>query len=518
MNFLQALDDPKLLKPWIRKLDLSAWRIFHAAADGLPIDPANLGLFMRCTGRASFPSIRAVEVYAEIGRRGGKSANVALRAVYETCIATDWKQHLAPGQQAIYAVISVDRQAAREVFNYCLGILKSTPLLREMIVQEAKEEIVLNNGAVIQIRAASFRSVRGPAYIGAVLDELAFFRDADTAANPASEIIAALSPAIIPGGIIFGISSVFNRQGILWETHQRHFGKNGDVLVWHSDTLTMNPTFSRSKIERERAKDPARAAAEYDSAWRDDIMALYSAEAVDGAMTERGDIPYMSGVKYFAFVDPSGGRRDSAALAIAHRDKSGRVVLDVAVERKAPHDPGEVVNEFSALLQAYGLREVMGDRYGGEWPVAEYRKHGIRYNLAEMTASELYLAALPLFSGGLIDLPKSDRLRGQLCGLLRRTSGGGKDSVIAGQGDSSHSDLANAAMGVVVLASREKQGGPVFIISDTYFCGPNAGMRDSDLAERSRHSISRDGIKKLPPRQVIIMGNLPKNKNNGGQK
>jgi hypothetical protein len=510
MNFIEAVKDRGLLGTWTKRFDLSSWLVFHAAIDGLPIDPANLGLFSRCTGRTTFPTIRAVEVYGEIGRRGGKSANIALRAVYECAIRTEWRDHLAPGQQAIFAIVSVDRQAAREVFNYVSGILHSTPLLESMVAAEGKEEIELNNGAIIQIRTASFRSVRGPAYIGAVLDELAFFRDADSSANPASEIIAAISPAIIPGGIIFGISSVFNRQGILWDTHQQFFGKDGDVIVWHADTLTMNPTFSRAKIQRERAKDQARASAEYDSLWRDDVMGLYSAENIDAAMHDRGDIPFMSGVKYLAFVDPSGGRRDSAALAIAHRDKSGRIILDLMAERKAPHDPGEVVQEFSTLLQAYGLKEVVGDRYGGEWPVAAYKKQGIKYSPAEMTASELYLAALPLFSGNLIDLPKSDRLRNQLCGLLRRTSGGGKDSVLAGQGDSSHSDLANAAIGAVNLAVQGQPHHGVVLMSDRYLYGPNAGMRDSDLGDRSRHSTAWDVIPSASTKQVILMGDLPK--------
>lgn len=468
-TFLEALDDPKLLQPWTSKLDLSAWRVFHAAVDGEPIAEQNRLLFMRSTGRTVFPNVRAMEVYAEIGRRGGKSANIALRAVYETAIKTEWREHLAPGQQAIFAIISVDRQAAREVFNYCSGILHSTPLLKSMIESEAKEEIVLKNGAIIQIRAASFRSIRGPGYIGCCLDELAFFRDLETSANPAKEIVNSISPAILPNGIIFGISSVFNRQGILWENHQRYFGKDGDVLIWHAPTLTMNPTFSKEKIARERAKDPAVAAAEYDSEWRDDIQGLYSPEAVDAAMIPgRGDLPFISTNSYFAFVDPSGGRRDSAALGIAHLEKS-KIILDMMAERKSPHDPGEVVKEFSVLLKAYHLSKVTGDRYAGEWPVAAYRKQGITYELSERTASELYLTALPLFSGAVIELPGSDRLRGQLCSLMRRTSGGGKDSVISGQSDSTHSDLANAAIGAVVLAAGKKKRIPLSEIPGGFY-------------------------------------------------
>ena len=458
ISFLEALDDPALFKPWTAKLDLSAWRVFVAAVYGLLIGTAALPLFTRCTGRDRIPTRRAAEAYAEIGRRGGKTLMMALIAVYETCIRTSWQQHVAPGQQAVFAIIAVNRLAAREAFNYVSGILHSVPLLAGMIESETKDEIALKNGALIQIRTASFRALRGPSYIGCILDELAFFRDDETSANPAGEIVAALSPAIIPGGLLLGISSVYNRAGYLWEQHQRYYGQDGDVLIWHADTLTMNPTFSRAKIERERLKDPASAAAEYDSEWRDDLAALYSSEAVDMALCLGADIPFRQGIQYKAFVDPSGGRRDSAALAIAHRGEKGRVIVDFMTERKAPHDPHQVAAAFAEVLKSYQIFSVTGDRYGGSWPETAYKEHGIRYEQADMTASELYLAALPLFSAGSIELPRSDRLRGQLCSLLRKTSTGGRDQVIAGQSDSSHADLANAVIGAVMLAAKRGAG------------------------------------------------------------
>lgn len=456
ITFLDALNDPRLLGTWTKGMDLSAWRVFHAALDGLEQDPASKGLFMRCTGRLNFPSARAVEAYAAVGRRGGKSANAALRAVYECAIRTTWQQYLAPGQVAIFPIISVDRQAAQEIFRYVSGILHSTPLLRGMIESEEKEQIVLKNRSAIQVRVASFRSVRGPSYVGGILDEMAFMRDVETSANPCAEIVAALTPGILPGGLLLGISSVYGCAGYLWQMSQRHFGQDGDVLFWRAPTMVMNPTFSREKIERERLKDPAKARREYDSIESEDIMALYSPDAVDAALVERGDLPYVPGVKYFAFCDPSGGRRDSAALAIAHLEKGGRVIVDAAVERKSPHVPQKVTAEFCEILKAYHLERVTGDRFGGEWPVQQYKAEGIRYELSDRTASELYLAALPLFSGSRLELPKSDRLRGQLVSLLRRTSSGGRDQVIAGQSDSSHSDLANAVIGASVLASAKK--------------------------------------------------------------
>jgi hypothetical protein len=53
-------------------------------------------------------------------------------------------------------------------------------------------------------------------------------------------------------------------------------------------------------------------------------------------------------------------------LAIAHKldseDRTGKVVLDVVREVKPPFSPEAVVREFAAVLQAYRIHEVTGDR------------------------------------------------------------------------------------------------------------------------------------------------------------
>lgn len=105
------------------------------------------------------------------------------------------------------------------------------------------------------------------------------------------------------------------------------------------------------------------------------------------------------------------------------------------------------------MVKGYGLFNVTGDRYGWAWPVEAYSKQGISYFLAEKTAIEFYLGALPLFTGHQIELPDNDRLKNQLLSLMRRTNPGGRDSVVAGQSDGSHADLANAVAGAVWLAA-----------------------------------------------------------------
>ena len=112
-----------------------------------------------------------------------------------------------------------------------------------------------------------------------------------------------------------------------------------------------------------------------------------------------------------AFTDPSGGSDDSFALAISHKSED-RIVIDAIREARPPFSPDAVVDDFTALLKSYRVSRVTGDRYAGEFPRELFRKHGIAYELAKQTKSELFRDLLPLLNSGRIVLPRNDRLHG----------------------------------------------------------------------------------------------------------
>jgi len=75
---------------------------------------------------------------------------------------------------------------------------------------------------------------------------------------------------------------------------------------------------------------------------------------------------------------------------------------------RRPLTPETVVSSMAETLKSYGVREVHGDQYAGEWVPAAFLRHGITYKPSELTRSEIYLEVLPLFSQGrieLLDLP-----------------------------------------------------------------------------------------------------------------
>lgn len=452
LSIIDAMADPNLFGPWFQKAQTwRAWRAFLRALFGLHMSQEDLLIYQDHTARAAPPTGPAREAWLIVGRRGGKSCIVALIAVFLACFR-DYRQYLAPGERGVVMVLAADRKQARVIFRYARALLKGIDLLRPLIAAERADAIELTNGIDIEIHTASYRSVRGYAVVAALLDEVAFW-PADDAADPDAEIVAALRPAMstIPGALLIGISSPYARRGVLWEAYRDHHGKDSDVLVWQADSRSMNPTLPQSVVDRAYQEDPLAAAAEYGAEFRRDVEMLFSAEAVE-AVTIKGrhELPPASGLVYRAFVDPSGGGSDSMTLAIAHANPRSVRELDLLRERRPPFSPESVVKEFAEVLKAYGLSEVTGDRYAGEWPRERFQKEGISYRTSDKTKSEIYTEFLPVVTSGQAALLDHDRLHRQLIRLERRTSRAGKDSIDHAPGG--HDDLANVCAGALVLA------------------------------------------------------------------
>ena len=257
--------------------------------------------------------------------------------------------------------------------------------------------------------------------------------------------------ATIPDAILLCASSPYSRKGVLWEAYHRCFGHNGPILVWNAPTRTMNPTVPQSFIDAEMEKDPASAAAEYLAEFRTDIEAYVSREAVEACVEwgthERGPLP---GNRYVGFVDPSGGSSDSFTLAIAHKEND-QGVLDCLREVRPPFSPESVAAEFADVCKSYRVTSVKGDRYAGDWPGEQFRKHGVKYETSDHSKGLLYLNFLPLINSGKVRLLANTRLISQLVGLERTTARGGRDSIDHAKG--AHDDVANTAAGALLQAT-----------------------------------------------------------------
>jgi hypothetical protein len=320
-----CMDDPLLFAPWFSAPTWAAWRVFLKALFGLLLTGPERIIYKQHTAREKPATQQAREAWLVVGRRGGKSFIVALIAVYLAAFK-DYSAHLAPGERGVVMVLAADRKQARVILRYVVALLRGVSMLAQMIVAERAEGLELSNGIDIEIHTSNFRSVRGYTVVAALLDEVAFWRDEDSA-NPDSETVAALLPAMatIPGALLIGISSPYARRGVLWERYKDHFGQDGDVLVWQAESRAMNPSLPQSVVDRAYADDPINAAAEYGAQFRSDVSGFLLPEwvdqTVDQGVSERPPLPE---TRYFAFADPSGGASDAFTLGIAHHAPRGR--------------------------------------------------------------------------------------------------------------------------------------------------------------------------------------------------
>ena len=421
----------------------------------------NQKLYQECTGRQTIPEGPVKEVWAQVGRGGGKSRVSAACAV---ALAVRDYPTLAPGEKAKTFLLAQNRGSARQCFNYVRGILNSSKLLKRMVIGETKSTIELSNSVDIEIVTSSYKHVRGYSIVAAVADEIGFWWLDSESANSDREVLNALRPGLarVPGSVLFVISSPYLKRGALYEANKKYFGNEDskNVLFWKASTRVMNPTFSAAELDRAFEEDGSSAKVEYDAEFKQDSESFISADAIDAVTeTDRIMLPSKNTTVYHAFIDTAGGAgKDSVAMAIGHVEEHKDVetpptfVTDTLIERKPPFKPSETLKEFSLILRMYRVSKIVGDRYAGDFPAEAFSKEGIRFEATEHSKSQIYKAVLPLITSGRVELLDKPRLRNQLLNLERK-SRGGRDSIDHPR--NAHDDCANAVCGLLVYLSEK---------------------------------------------------------------
>jgi hypothetical protein len=124
-----------------------------------------------------------------------------------------------------------------------------------------------------------------------------------------------------------------------------------------------------------------------------------------------------------------------------------------------------VVKEIADTLRRYRLRDIVGDRFAGQWSRQEFQRAGITYKSPEITRdgrtiyvdrSTAYLEVGPLFLQGLVDLLDHPDQQREFQRLERRARQGGADIVDHPKGGHEHDDHANSfALAATMLVGQK---------------------------------------------------------------
>jgi hypothetical protein len=126
------------------------------------------------------------------------------------------------------------------------------------------------------------------------------------------EVVGAAEPsmAMCPdGGLLLLGSSVHRKRGYMYRRYRQWHG-NDEVedLCWFAPSTVMNPRLPRKVVDEALADNAARAGAEFDNLWREDVSDFLPLDVIEGntafGVYQRDPQP---GIVYLCFVDAAGG-------------------------------------------------------------------------------------------------------------------------------------------------------------------------------------------------------------------
>ncbi len=329
------------------------------------------------------------EMWGVIGRRAAKtSALQSFILAYEAALGGH-EEYLGAKQNGLIYLVAQKLELAQQSMLFIDAMLESTSLLEGQVANRLGGEIQLKNNMLIRPSAATIKSSRGFAIPAIGFDEASFwYKDAESA-NPDYEVERAASWAMVqfPHRKKIGISSVWSKQGLIWDNYQA--GTNGcklqdeskreehqrKLVVFGTTASFENPVVTRESLQKEKLRDSEAFDRESLSIFPDSVSGFFSRELVEKAAKKGQGISQRSPVDwsksqilptYVAAMDPA-FRRDSFGFCIGHKDVQGNIVLDV-LKKWTPTkgqklNPTAILATINDLCTEYKVDMVYTDQY-----------------------------------------------------------------------------------------------------------------------------------------------------------
>jgi hypothetical protein len=390
------------------------------------------------------------QLVARVGRRGGKSSTLCRVAVAE---ALHGSHYVPPGDVGMFAFVSVRRTEARERLRTIRAILDA---LKEPYEERGDDVELTRHPVLFRVFTGTVSGVSGPTCIGAVCDEVAKWRDADTGANPATEVLRSLRPTLMtqPRAKLFLSSSPL---GML-DAHAEAYalGNTAYQMVAQTPTWVANPTITEEATHKEEPNPDI---------WRREYAAIpmegteesmFSPALLDVCSRPSGkDVPRETGVTYNAAMDPALVRNAWTLAICGRRFAGGRVRRSVVATREwrgtaaVPLRPDAVLREVASVLRAYDLDVVDTDEFHGQSLaiIAERPDIDIVVRVNPTTATdkiERYESLLTQLSDETIELPGEPKVRADLLAVRRLLTPNGFVVRLPETPDGRHCDHASS--------------------------------------------------------------------------
>lgn len=452
------------------------------AVHGLPVtlsDDDSLSVF-GC--RASeIPRRRFRQLTIRGGARGGKSSRLC--AVLALHAAVTVPLALARGESAVAAIVAPDLGLARQDLAYVNGYVDGSPVLSGMVRARTSDYVELRRPDGYTVRVQVFaasrggRSVRGRSLVCAVLDEACFFLDTDSGVVNDRDIVRAVAPRIVNGGLLVLASTPWlEGTGELEASYARDFGTHDSALVATATTMQLRPDWDADGSIRKQleADDPESYSREILATPISGGAGMFFDGAAIAASVDKSRaqvVPWTSGHRYFAACDPA-FKSDSFALVIV--ELVGKRLEVVRIEewrpaKGAPLRPSEVIERCAEVLREYRIGEIATDGHYIETVREHFYRSNIRIVQAPTGAqgvSDTFVAAKNAMREGRVAIPDNPRLVTQLRAVVERpTAGGGVSITQPRRRGGGHGDIVSAFTLAVWLAALRQRGSGITVFS-----------------------------------------------------
>lgn len=308
-----------------------------------------------------------------------------------------------PGDVGWFIVLSADKTQAKNRIKTAHKALDDL----EIAHRSTTEEITLANSPIgCKAIAATLEAVVSDTCIGTMCDEMARWRDKDSGANPAKDILTSLRPsmATMPSAKAWYVSAPWSTL----DEHHKMFeaGCDESQEVYFGATWDLNPTITEAdthRLERDKvSRDREYGAIPMSS----DESKFFAAAFIEAA---RRPMFWISlGIRNaggdFAF------RRNSSALVVVDKG-AGEKQKVLAAEERIPGDkplvPSTTITDLVGVAAAFGCDAVACDLHY----IESVREVTDKMSLALLdfpsdgdSIAQAYVRARVLLADGLLDL------------------------------------------------------------------------------------------------------------------
>lgn len=380
------------------------------------------------------------------GRRLGKSSTMCKVAVVEALFG----EHVVPyGDRGVYPIVAQNTTEAANRLRTIAEILDAMRVDYKPLPGQADgwEVTSLFSGrrVAFQVFAATIAGVSGFTGIGALLEEVAKWRDRDTNANPATEVLRSIRPTMATTRATakeLMISSPFATLDAHYEAFEE--GDTEEQIVAHAATWEGNPTLTEEethRLERDHGT------------W----------------LREYAAVPMAAGTVYFFDHDmidvslrarlPAGPRRTAAGLDPAFRRNAAACVptarvgdvygpidtREIVPQVRAPLVPGPTIRELASWAKRLGCDDAVSDIHYIDTVIEEAAKVGVRVHDGFSDKEAAHIEARAILNAGGWALDGHADLAKQLKGIKQKPTPSGRLNIFSdGASTSSHGDTASA--------------------------------------------------------------------------